>query len=280
MFLVTRAHMHNYPTTNKSNLMNDLQYVSNALSGLRSALNSEMTVANFESIIACTILLVHYTWTCMEKDITGDIDLAMNYNRTADHFHGLKDYMYIAQEVFKQSKCSLILVYSPRINLERYLMRSPSTVDKLEDIFLHCLSCGLGSNGSVDACDVNFPAIKRLIIPLSVICISSPGVESTGLLPDLYRYLFTWPTSGRGSTKGFILKVGEGNWVSLTILLHYYAAILRVYTENIWWMRDGATIMFYQLRAKLSGRCSRCTDIPVSLLAIPKQQQKGVLCEI
>lgn len=279
MFLVTRAHMHHYSPTHKRNPMNDLQYVSNALSGLRGALNSEITVAKFESIITCTILLGHYAWTCMEKDINGDLDLAMNYNRTADHFHGLKDCMVIAQDVFKKTKWSLILLYSPRINLERYLMRSPSMADKLEDIFLHCLSCGLGSNVSVDACDVNFSAIKRLIIPLSVICISSPDVQSTGLLPDIYRYLFTWPTSGRQSTKGFILKVGEGNLVSLTILLYYYAAILRVYSENIWWMRDGARIMFNHLRAKLSGRCSRCTDIPMSLLALPKQQE-GVLCEL
>ncbi len=276
MFLVAGAHMkfmNRNLFAHQTNCTNDLQYISSALSGLRSALTSEMTVANFESIINCTILLIHYAWACMENDLNGDIDIAMNFSRTSDHFHGLKDCMFVAHEVFRHTKWALVLLYSPRINLERYLMQSQSMADKLENVFLHCLSCGLGIKVSVNACDDNISAIKRLIIPLSVICMSSPDIESTGLMSDLYRYLFTWPPSGRTSTKGFILKVGEGNLVSLTILLYYYAAILRVYSEKIWWMRDGATMMFNKLRAKLGGRCSRCTDIPLSLLALPERHE-------
>lgn len=250
----------------------DLQYISSALSGLRGALNSDMTCENLESIISCTSLLVHYAWSHMEHELNADIDIAVCFSHTADHFHGLKNCMAFVWGTFIRTQWSSVLLYSPRVNLERYLMKSQSTANKLEDVFLHCTDCGLGTRASDNASNNNLSAIKRLIIVLNVICISSPDIESTGLLPDIYRYLFTWPSSGRISTKGFILQIGEGNPVSLTILLYYYAAILRVYTEKIWWMRDGATVMFNKLRSKLGGHCSRCTDLPLSLLALPEQQ--------
>jgi hypothetical protein len=272
MFPVVAAHMnHNLPRL--FNHEKDLQHISDALSGLRGALTSEMTKQHFESIINCTVFLIIYGWIYMEGDLSGDIDIAVCFGQTTDHFHGLKDCMMVAQDVFRQTKWSRIFLYSPKINLERYLIQFQPMAEKLEDVFTHCLSCGLGSKVPVNACNDNISAMRRILIPLAVICISSPDIELTGLMPDLHRYLFTWPTSGRTSTKGFILQVGEGNLVSLTILLYYYAAILRVYNEKIWWMRDAATTMFNKLRSKLGGHCSRCTDIPLSLLAHPKQQE-------
>ena len=230
-----------------------------------------MTAANFESIISCAILLVHYVWLHLEMDLNGDIDIAVCFRQISDHFHGLKDCIIVAHDVFTHTKWAKVLLYSPRINLERCLIVSQPMSDKLENIFLHCVSCRIGAKSAGNCSENNLSAIRRLTIVLNVICISSPDIESSGLLPDIYRYLFTWPTSGRMSTKGFILQVCEGNPASLTILLYYYAAILRVYTDKIWWMKDGATKMFNKLRSKLEGHCSRCIDIPLALLAVPEQ---------
>lgn len=208
----------------------------------------------------------------MEQDLNADIDIAVCFSQTSNHMHGLKDCIIVARNVFNRTKWARVLLYSPKVNLHRYLMQSRSTADRLEKVFLHCVDCGLGTTDADNASSVNISAIRRLIVVLNVICISSPDVESSGLLPDIYRYLFTWPTSGRTSTKGFVLQLGEGNPVSLTILLYYYAAVLRVYTDKIWWMRDGAVMMFNKLSSKLGGHCSQCTDIPLSLLARPGQQ--------
>ena len=279
VLLVARSHKNHYSPSQNHSREVDLQYVSNTLSGLRSALNSEMTAANFEAIISCSILFVHYVWAQMEQELNGDIDIALCFRQTSDHFHGLKDCIIVAHEVFLQTKWARILLYSPRVNLERYLMQSQPISDKLESIFLHCISCGLGTGMTSNASENNMCAIRRLIIVLNVICIASPDIESSGLLPDIHRYLFTWPTSGRWSTKGFILQLGEGNPASLTILLYYYAAILRVNTEKIWWMRDAATKMISKLRPKLDGHCSRCIDLPLSLLAVP-EQQNTVSCNL
>jgi hypothetical protein len=214
----------------------------------------------------------------MGHDLNADTDIAVCFSQTADHFHGLKDCIIEARDFFIQTKWAKVLLYSPKVNMERYLRESQPTADKLEQVFLHCLDCGLGTTVAGNKSYNNISAMRRLSLVLSVICTSSPDIELSGLLPDIYRYLFTWPTSGKATTKGFILQVAEGNPVSLTILLYYYAAILRVYTERIWWMRDGATAMFNTLREKLSGRCSRCTDIPIALLALP-EQHFGVACE-
>jgi len=151
LFLVAAAHMnHNLPAYQR-NRKNDVQYVSGALSGLRRALTSEMTITNFESIISCSTLLIHYAWAYIEDDLNGDIDLAVCFSQTSDHFLGLKDCIIVAHDVFRQTKWAMVLLYSPKINLERYLIQSQSMADKLEDVFLHCLSCGLGSNLPVNA---------------------------------------------------------------------------------------------------------------------------------
>jgi hypothetical protein len=262
--MVAAGHMNYNLSRHHPGRKNALQHVSNALSGLRAALATEMTVNSFESIISCTILLIHYSWTCMEHDLDTDVDIALSFRQTVDHFHGLKDCIVVAQDVFVQTAWAKILQRSPKSKLEQYLMKSRATADKLADVFLHCLYCGLRTKVPANASNDNISALSRLILALSVIMISLPDFEGSGVLPEVYRYLFTWPTM---CTKGFVLQVSEGNAASLTILLYYYAAVLRVYTEQIWWMRDGATFMFNKLRSKLEGHCDCCIDIPLALLA-------------
>lgn len=273
VLLVAAAHENHFSHSHCHTREVDLQYVSTVLSGMRSALQLEMTVGNFEALISTAILLVHHVWTQMEQDLNGYIDIALWFRQTCDHFHGLEDCIFVAHEVFAQTKWSRVLLYSPKVNLERYLMAFQPTSQQLERIFLHCIDCGLGTGMAASASENNWSAITRLILVLNVICISSPDIESSGLLPDIYRYLLTWPTIGRWTTKGFILRLGEGNPTSLTILLYYYAAILRVYSDKLWWMKDGATKMFDNLRSKLDGRCSKCIDLPLSFLTVPAQPE-------
>jgi hypothetical protein len=268
VLLVAAAHINSGIPAGDSGRKDTLQNFSLALSGLRNSLTMEMTIGNMESIISCTILLIHYSWTCMDQDLDTDIDIAVSFRQTVDHFHGLKDCIVIAQDVFVQTEWAKALLFSPKIKLERMLMQSQDTANKLEDMFLHCLYCGLGTKKPDNASNDNISALSRLILPMSVLLIYLPDLESSGAVPEMHRYLFTWPTI---CTKGFVLQVSEGNPASLTILLYYYAAILRIYSDKIWWMRDGATFMFNKLRSKLSGYCDRCVDIPLALFAPPEE---------
>jgi hypothetical protein len=83
-----------------------------------------------------------------------------------------------------------------------------------------------------------------------------PDIEGSGYSSDILRYLFTWPAL---CTNGFVQQVKEENMASLTMLFYYYSAILGVYSERIWWMRDRAIFMWRALNEKLKGSCERCT---------------------
>jgi hypothetical protein len=265
---VTAAHLDHLLPCPRQSRETDLQHISNALSGLRNALTLDMTIANFESIISCTTLLIHYAWICIGQDQNADVDIPASFGQISDHSRGLKDCVVVARNIFEKTQWATVLRHSPKIILERYAGESQSIANKFRDAFGHCLFCGLGTRMPANASNDNVDALTRLIIPMTVICLTSPDIESSGLMPDIYRYLFTWPTK---CTKGYIQQVDEGNPVSLIILLFYYAAILRVDTERIWWMRDGASRMFNKLRSMFSGQCSRCIEIPLALLAVPKQ---------
>jgi len=270
VLLVAAAHINSNLPAGHTGRKDTLQNFSRALSGLRSALTTEMTIGNFETIISCTLLLIHYSWACIEHDLETDIDIAMSFRQIFDHFHGLKDCLVIAQDVFVQTYWAKTLLYSPKIKLERVLMESHEMAEKLEDVFLRCLYCGLGTKKPANASNDNINALSRLIPPLSIILVTLPNFESSEVVPDIHRYLFTWPPL---CTKGFVLQVSEGNPASLTILLYYYAAILRTYSEKVWWMRDGAKFMFHKLQSKLSGYCARCVEIPLGLFTRPEDYQ-------
>lgn len=60
-------------------------------------------------------------------------------------------------------------------------------------------------------------------------------------------------------------QIRDGNLTSLTLLMIYYAAILRVCSEKIWFMRDKAMFMYMSLRERLEGRCAKCLE-PILLL--------------
>src|ERR1035438_4709836 len=136
VLLVAAAHINSNLPAGHSGRRDTLQNFSRALSGLRSALATEMTIGNFESIVSCTLLLIHYSWACMEHDIETDIDIAMSFRQTFDYFYGLKDCLVIAQDVFVQTYWAKTLLYSPKIKLERVLMESHEMAEKLEDVFL------------------------------------------------------------------------------------------------------------------------------------------------
>lgn len=228
-----------------------------------------MTLKNFESIVSCTCIFIHYAWFSIGQDANIDIDIAGSFRQIADHSHGLKDCVVVARDVFEKTRWAKTLHHSPKIRLESFSSKTPSTVTKISDVFIHSIFCGVGTKIPANASNDNSDALTRLLIPVNVILISAPDIESSGLMEDIYRYFFTWPTK---CTKGFLQQVDEGNPVSLLILMYYYAAIVRVDSERIWWMRDGALRMFNQLRAKFNGQCLRCVDIPLALLASPNQQ--------
>jgi len=272
ILLVAAAHInHNLPEHDPRR-RNALHHFSIALSGLRTALATEITVSSFECIISCTVLLIHYswtsTWTSIGSQLNGGLDLGMAFRQIVSHLHGLKDCLLVTYDLFLKTEWATIMMYRPKTSLTRCLLESGRRADELEATFGHTIFCGLGTKIPANASADNSMALTRLVIPMSVICLNLPDFKESGIKSDVYRYLFTWPTM---CTKGFVQQVNEGNLTSLTILLYYYAAIVSVYSEKIWWMRDGAIYMYRALRSKLDGCCDRCTTKPMALFGLAEQ---------
>jgi hypothetical protein len=266
VLLVAAAHINHYLPEHDPRRRTPLHHFSIALSGLRAALSMEITVSSLEPIISCGFLLFHYTWICIPQ-LNSGMDVAAPFQEKISHLHGLKDCLMMVYDLFIKTTWKNVMRYSPKIALCNFLLEAGRKGDDLEGIFLHTVFCGLGTKLAVNASADNVLALSRLLIPLSVICLKSPESKES-IESDLHRYLFTWPTM---CTKGFVQQVNEGNPTSLTILLYYYAAIVSVHSEKIWYMRDGATYMYRALLSKLDGRCDNCTTKPLALL-IPSGQ--------
>jgi hypothetical protein len=262
VLLVASSHINYYLPNDHPDRRPVLHHFANALSGLRVALAEEITATTFESIIGCSILLIHYSWTYVDAGPNDELDIGYLFRETVALLHGLKDCVVAAQDVFHQTKWSKVLMYSPRLNLERYIRESKGNNPMFSDMFHHCLFCGLGTKCTDGASADNMSAASRLLIPLQALKLSLPDFHGSDVASDVLRYLFTWPTL---CTKGYVQQVKENNPTSLTILLYYYSAIVSVLSDKIWWMRDRAIFMFNILRSRLEGQCDECTGPAIAL---------------
>jgi hypothetical protein len=171
---------------------------------------------------------------------------------------GVKECVLTGQDFMGTSEWWSVISYSPKVNLERYVreLAGEESENVHNNMFHHFIFCGQGTRDPKGTSADNLSAASRLAIALRVIYLTMPDIEGSGYLSDIFRYLFTWPAL---CTNGFVQQVKEENMASLTMLFYYYSAILAVYSERIWWMRDRAIFMWRALNEKLKGRCERCT---------------------
>jgi hypothetical protein len=262
VLLIAASHINHYLPKDHPDRRPILQHFGSAISGLREDLDRGITSSNFDCIISCSILLVHYSWTYIDTDVNDNHDGSFLFRDTFALFRGVKECVMASYEFFINTVWFGVLTYKPRRVLERYIIESGPEDTTWDDTFNHCMTCSAQSrfpNGDM-ADDAS--SASRLIIVLKAIDISSPDIRSSGVSSDIYRYLFTWPTL---CTRGFIQQVGENSLRSMKVLLYYYAAILNVSSDEIWWMRDRATHMYDMLRAKLEGHCDQCIRPAVAL---------------
>lgn len=264
ILLVASSHINHYLPKDHPNRRPVLHHFGVAIAGLRKAVSEGINGNNFDSIISCSLLLIHYSWTYIDSDLSDDREISFLFRDTFALFYGLKECVVTVQSLFTETaKWAKTLKYKPRKALEQYVYTAQHESNRWDAIFEHCLFCEEGTNCSYGASADNVSAASRLILLLRAIDIVYADINESGILPDMLRYLFTWPTL---CTKGFIQQTQENNPTSLKILFYYYAAILSIYSDEIWWMRDRARLMYDMLWLKLSGRCAECTGPAVSLV--------------
>lgn len=261
VILVAAAHINHYLPPYHTDRKPELQYFSRALSSLQNALSREIaspdkTADAFDAILGCSFLVSQYCLTQIQDGPTRWLKVVNTFQHDVTLSASLKSILVACQDVATQGEWWKILGYSPKVNLERYIReeinrkRNPFT-----DLFMHCIFCGQGTRDPEGASADNLTAATRLGIPLTVMYMTIPNVEASGFASDIERFLFTWPSF---CTRGYMQLIRERNMTAMTILLCYYAAILRMNSGKTWFMQNRALFMYSALREELEGRCERC----------------------
>lgn len=263
--LIAAAHINYHLPRNDPSRRPVLQHFGNALSGLRLALAEELTLQSLDDIISCSLLLMQYSWVYMEISPLDSLNIADMFCDTVLLFNGLKSCVVASHGLFtyRDSAWSGVLGYSPRISLEEYNRIHKSRERPFFKRIHHHTFCGLGTHDPKCCSSDNVNAMQRLSIVLCAIEIAGRDLEGAGIAGDVYRYLMTWPPF---CTTGFLEQLRENNPTSLCILLYYFAAIVRVSNDRIWWMRDRALYMYTLLKQRLQGRCELCTGPAIELV--------------
>jgi hypothetical protein len=261
VLLLASAHINHFLPRDSLEYRPVLHHYGNALSGLRTALAEELTAESFDSIMGASMLLIQYSWTHTDFGPSNQLDISYIFQETVSLFHGLKDCVVASQDIFYDTKWAKVLKYSPRASLEQFVLDHGDRSD-FQRMFDHCLFCGLGTKCRGGTSADNMNAASRLLLPLHAIKLSLPHTRGSAVSFDISRFLFTWPTL---CTKGFVQQIKENHPTSLTLLLYYYAGVVSILSDDVWFMRDRAVYMYNLLKSKLEGYCDRCTGPAIAL---------------
>ncbi|KUJ21302.1 uncharacterized protein LY89DRAFT_778872 [Mollisia scopiformis] len=255
VLLMAACHINHYLPKDDLSRRPLLHHFGNAISGLRMALQEELTPTSFNNIISCSFLLMLYSWTYIEAAPGVPVEVVEMFHDPVTLFYCLKDCIVSSQFLLSKTSWSRVFAYRPTEALEEYVRTNKFRDHEFGERMTHVALCGLRSRDPSCSSADNMNAIQRLGNALWAVKLSQGDLEGSGVADDINRYLFTWPPF---CTKGFIQQVRDNNPTSLCILLYYYAAIVGILSEKTWWMKDRAWFMYPMLLQKLEGRCEEC----------------------
>jgi len=266
IFLVTAAHLRYLQPNEPRHHGVVLEQLAHALPAFRKALaNPVRSQPGYRTaLMAASMLLLQYSWesTPTVSDTVADNE---GWNNLLILYTGVKNIVFEFWDM-TLGGCQFTphLIYSPRIAIDIYFQDSPVPAD-IKVVFDHCLNCtqiaddqGRDLSNCVDAC-------QRLTAIWRAVRLGPQGLDKSGLLLDLARYLFTWPNM---LSAGFRDLTSTEESRAQAILLYYLAAIVRltVHCQRFWWMRQRAINMFESIFSRLKDRCQKCTGMARELL--------------
>jgi len=269
IFLVTASHLHHLQPSDPRYQNAISEHLSNVLPRFRAALTTfSGSTDHADALMACAILLVQYSWTFMSPDTAAEPNTDAWFTMLG-LYSGLHNVVLSFYHLLDKSRFRRMMKYSPTMRIEAYL-RSISMPTNMDGLFHHCLTCSKISDGGEMSSGDCTDASRRLILILCAMRLGQNRLEASGILLDVARCLFTWPTL---LSPGFkrLIKLEDGR--SQIILLYYFAAVSRLHGEGFWWMRERAICMFKSIWAKLEGKCTQCTRGAIAFFS-----QSELLC--
>jgi len=254
IFLVTATHLQYLQPHETRHRIVALQNLSQALPGFRNAIDKlsgskEYSMEMAEALIACSLLLLQYSWNFDSEVWNRDGTLTGLYR-------GMMAITLSCLDEVREGSLSPMLRYSPRLHIEQR-MRIAGTAYKVDDVPLHILSCTKISNIQPENSSDFLNPIERLNSILWALGPDRSGSANLDLELPAARYLFNLPNWLPG---GFIQLVTMNDGRAQTLLLYWFAAISRLRSERFWWMKKRALYLFDEVSLGLGNRCVECTS--------------------
>lgn len=254
IFLVTATHLQHLQPHETRHRIVALQNLSQALPGFRNAIDNlsgsrEYPMEMAEALIACSLLLLQYSWNFDSEVWNRDESLTGLYR-------GLMAITLSCLDEVREGSLSSMLTYSPRLHIEQR-MRIAGTAYKVDGVLLHILSCTKISNIQPENPSDFLDPIERLNSILWALDPDGNGSANLDLELPAARYLFNLPN---WLPDGFIRLVKMNDGRAQTLLLYMFAAITRLRSERFWWMRKRALYLFEEISLSLGNRCVECTS--------------------
>lgn len=258
LFAVTASHLQHLQPHDQTHQAAVSEHLSQALPGLRTALDMPFITGAGDALMACSMLLLQNLWGSPIQTVNADFT---SWDSLLGLYRGVKDIVFTFWELKHGSRFTPWLVYSPSTSIAKYLVTQPADPE-IEACFSHCLTCTqITADTETDLEECEY-AVRGLIAIWRALKMGIPALEASSIYLDVARYLFTLPiTLPIINPDGFGNRANMKNARYQTILLYYFAAIIKFKSARFWWMQSRARLMFEWLLVNLRDKCDVCTGM-------------------
>jgi hypothetical protein len=252
IFLVAATHLKYLQPNEKKHQVVALQNLSQLLPVFRNTIstisdNKEYSKETAEALIACSMLLLQYSWD-IDSQVWSD-------GGSLGLYRGLVSITFSCMPRVRGGSFCGMLNWSPRLRIEKCMI-SAGAKCTLDGVFAHILICNkISEIQPEDPSDLS-DILQRLSM---IFWALDPGPDEfgeVGLELAAARYLFTLPTwFSHGLMRLVRLSDGRAQVVSL----YYFTAVTQLRSEKFWWMTKRAIYMFKEMSRIIGDKCVECT---------------------
>jgi len=253
VFLVAATHLKCLQPNEKKHQVIALQNLCQLLPNFRNAIstvseNEQYPVETAEALIACSMLLLQYSWDIDSQVWSDGSSLAL--------YRGLTSITLSCLPRVSGGNFGTMLTWSPRLRIDKCMLYAGVQCTTLDGVFAHILTCTKISDiRPEDPSDLS-DVLQRLSTILWALEQDPGKFREFDLELAAARYLFTLPC---WFSDGFLLLIKIPDVRSQVVLLYYLAAISRLKSEKFWWMTKRGSHMFNEMSRIIGDKCVECT---------------------
>ncbi|KAE9366321.1 hypothetical protein N431DRAFT_352327 [Stipitochalara longipes BDJ] len=261
VFLVTATHLKCLQPNEKKYQIIALQNLSQLLPVFRNAIssisdNTEYSTETAESLIACSMLLLQYSWDIDSQVWSDGGSLAL--------YRGLVSItLSCLPKVVGRSFCGM-LSWSPRLRIENCMTYAGAKFTPFDGVFAHILTCTKISDLQPENLGDLSDVLQRLSTIFWALDQDPSEFKEFDLELAVGRYLFTLPTV---FSDGFIGLLKLQDIRAQIVMIYYLTAISKLKSERFWWMTKRAIYGCNQISRIIGDKCAECTGRAQEILS-------------